>query len=73
MPNSKSISVDLTNQVAARGPLTRFMKWYVAGRAGDTVKSGRKVWLVWLQPCCFLVYLLCGTGTASDSVEADVG
>ncbi|KAF6255340.1 hypothetical protein COO60DRAFT_1627563 [Scenedesmus sp. NREL 46B-D3] len=42
LPNSKSISVDLTNQVAARGPLTRFMKWYVAGRAGDTVKSGRK-------------------------------
>lgn len=42
LPNSKSISVDLTNEVAARGPLTRFMKWYVAGRAGDTVKSGRK-------------------------------
>ncbi|WIA17357.1 hypothetical protein OEZ85_014219 [Tetradesmus obliquus] len=42
LPNSKSISVDLKNEVAARGPLTRFMKWYVAGRAGDTVKSGRK-------------------------------
>jgi hypothetical protein len=46
------------------------MKWYVGGRAGDTVKTGRKVRLVWLQPCCSLVYSMFDTGTASNIVEA---